>query len=141
MTQLSSSNQSSLLCNLRVLIVDDDVDSSTLLMFTLEQSGAETATAATVGAALELMEQFRPDILLSDINLPDADGYTLIRRVRELPAGQGGQIPAVAITGYAIPEMCERALSEGFGQCLTKPIDLDELISLVANLVGQSQVI
>lgn len=141
MSQSSCFNQPSLLHRLRVLIVDDDDDSSTLLMFTFEQSGAETAIATTAKAALELLKQFKPDILLSDINLPDQDGYTLIRQIRALPATQAGQTPAIAITGYAIPEIHDRALLEGFQQCLTKPIDLDELLSLVVSLTRQDQAI
>lgn len=139
MSQSSCFNQPLLLHRLRVLIVDDDDDSSTLLMFTLQQCGAETAVATTAGAALELVKQFKPDILLSDIRLPDQDGYTLIRQIRALPAGQGEQIPAIAITGYAIPEVHDRALLEGFQQCLIKPLDLDELVSLVASFTGQVQ--
>jgi len=134
MEQLSSSIQSLPLQNLRVLIVDDEPDSSTLLVFTLEDSGAETKTAPIASTALELLQQFRPHVLLSDINLPDVDGYTLIRWVRALPADQGGQTPAVAITGYPLLEVRDRALAEGFQRCLTKPVDLDELISVVATL-------
>lgn len=141
MSQLSCFNQPLLFHPLRVLIVEDDDDSSALLMFTFQQSGAETAVAATAGAALELMKQFKPDILLSDIRLPDQDGYTLIRQIRALPATQGGQIPAIAITGYAIPEVHDRARLEGFQQCLTKPLDLDELVALVASLTRQNQAI
>ena len=141
MEQQSSINQSALLHGVRVLIVDDDTDSSTLFVFTLEDMGAETKVAATASVALELVQQFKPNILLSDISLPDADGYTLIRWVRELPANQGGQTPAIAITGYALSEVYDRALAEGFHQCLLKPVDLDELITLVARLAKSEQAI
>lgn len=134
MEQLSSINQSALLHGVRVLIVDDDIDSSNLFVFTLEDIGAETKVAATASVALELVQQFKPNILLSDISLPDADGYTLIRWVRDLPANQGGQTPAIAITGYALSEVYDRALAEGFCRCLLKPVDLDELVASVARL-------
>lgn len=130
--------QSLPLQNLRVLIVDDEPDSSTLLVFTLEDSGAKTKIAPTASTALELVQQFQPHVLLSDINLPDADGYMLIRWVRALPADQGGQTPAVAITAYALSEVRDRVLAEGFQQCLTKPVDLDELVALVATLAKRS---
>lgn len=134
MEQQSASIQSLPLQNLRVLVVDDEPDSSTLLVFTLEDSGAETKIASTARTALELVQQFQPHVLLSDINLPDADGYTLIRWVRALPVDQGSQTPAVAITAYALADVRDRALAEGFQQCLTKPIDLDELVTVVATM-------
>lgn len=139
MEKTSFTNQSALLQGVRVLVVDDDADSSTLFVFTLEDSGAETKVATTARAALELVQQFKPDVLLSDINLPDADGYTLIRWVRDLPTNQGSQTPAIAITGFALPEVGDRALAEGFHQCLIKPVDLDELVASVASLAMSEQ--
>lgn len=124
---------------LRLLVVDDEPDSRELLTFIFQENGAEMIEAASAREALEALERFKPDILISDINLPDEDGYSLMLKVRNLDAERGGQIPAIALTGYAEQEDRTRALSAGFHKHLSKPIDLDELATVVATLVGRVQ--
>ena len=77
-----------------------------------------------------------PDIMLSDIAMPERDGFDLIRLVRERPADRGGHVPAVAITAYARPEDTERSLSSGYQMHVTKPVDMDELLATVASLAS-----
>ena len=126
---------------LRLLVVDDEPDSRELLTLMFEQDGAEMIEAASASEALEALERLKPDILISDIKLPDEDGYSLIHKVRNLNAEQGGQIPAIALTGYAGEENCARALSAGFNRHVSKPFGLDELAEVVATLAGRNQVV
>ncbi len=131
-------NASSTLLNaIRVLLVDDSPDHREVVRVGLSSMGADVQTAADAAEALaRLSEQERPDVIVSDIGMPDTDGYTLIRRVRALPRGRGGDIPAIALTGYARPEDRRRAYAEGFQLHLAKPVDLETLASLVAGLAG-----
>jgi CheY-like chemotaxis protein len=92
-------------------------------------------TAGSVREALEQLGRFRPAVLISDIGMPGEDGYELIRRVRELPAGQGGNIPAVALTAYARAEDRLRALRAGYQMHVPKPVELAELVAVAASLV------
>jgi two-component system, OmpR family, response regulator len=124
---------------LRLLVVDDEPDSRELLTFIFEENGAEMIEAASAREALEVLERFKPDILISDINLPDEDGYSLMLKVRNLDAERGGKIPAIAVSGYAEEEDCIRSLSAGFHRHLSKPIDLNELTTVVATLVGRDK--
>ncbi|MBF2064312.1 MAG: response regulator [Calothrix sp. C42_A2020_038] len=119
----------------RILVVDDDQDSQELLAFMLEQEGAETKTVSSAVEALKVLIQWQPDILLSDIGMPQVDGYTLIRQVRNLPREQGGHIPAIALTAYAGEVDRETALSSGFQQHIAKPIDPVECISVIMKLL------
>jgi len=128
---------SAVLDGLQVLVVDDEPDSRELLTLMFEQDGAEMIEAASASEALEALERLKPDILISDIKLPDEDGYSLIHKVRNLNAEQGGQIPAIALTGYAGEENRDRALSAGFNRHLSKPFGLDELAEVVATLAGR----
>jgi len=114
----------------RVLLVDDDRDSMEVVRFLLSRSGAEVEAAATAGQALDLLERRSLDVLVSDIAMPDVDGYALLARVR---AGEGGQprLPAIALTAYSTPEARERALSGGFQAHVSKPVELDELVAAV----------
>src|SRR5262249_51156726 len=88
---------------LRILVVDDEADARDLLAIRLQQYGAEVVTAGSVEAAMEILAQegSRPDLIVSDIAMPGEDGYSLIRRVRALDPGQGGRIPAIAVTAYS----------------------------------------
>jgi CheY-like chemotaxis protein len=100
----------------------------------LEQEGAIVRSAASVAEALAALEGYWPDVLLSDIGMPEADGYQLIAGVREMDALRGGKMPAIALTAYAREEEPQRSLEAGFQIHLSKPIDVDELISEVAKL-------
>jgi CheY-like chemotaxis protein len=102
---------------------------------TLKRYGASVATAASASQAVEAFAAFRPAVLVADIGMPGEDGYSLIRRVRQMPAGQGGTIPAIALTAYARPQDKEQALEAGFDLHLTKPVEPSELAWAVVSLV------
>ncbi|MBD6617849.1 response regulator [Komarekiella sp. 'clone 1'] len=133
------SNESMFFKGLRLLVVDDDPDTRTLLTFLFELDGAEIVTAASASEALEVMSFFKPDILISDICLPDEDGYSLLRKVRNLEAGRGRKIPAIALTASVSDEDRIHALVAGFQIYLSKPIDLEKLTCVVADLAGLKQ--
>lgn len=124
--------------DLRVLIVDDEADARHLLTMILGQYGAQVMAAPSASDALLALQEFRPHILVSDIGMPQQDGYTLIREVRALPADQGGRIPAVALTAYARAEDCTQALLAGFQLHVPKPVNPAELAAVVANLTGRT---
>ncbi len=130
--------QSTIPTGLRVLVVDDDQDSRELLRLWLTESGAEVKVSATAREALDLMEQWQPEVLVSDIGMPDEDGYELMRQVRALPAERGGQVPAVALTGYARLEDQRRALAAGYQIFVPKPVDLPGLVAAIARLAGRT---
>ncbi|MBD2102679.1 PAS domain S-box protein [Leptolyngbya sp. FACHB-261] len=126
---------------LKVLIVDDEADAREMLTTLLKQSGAEVMTAASAREALAMITQFpseqRPDVLVSDIGMPNEDGYLLIHQVRALAPDQGGRIPAIALTAYARTEDRIRALSSGFQSHVPKPVEPAEFVTVVANLVNR----
>jgi signal transduction histidine kinase len=123
---------------IRLLIVDDDEDSRDLIGLTLAGQGASVSSAASAGEALRLLAEHPPDVLLSDIGMPDVNGYSLIRRVRSLPGDRGGRTPAIALTAYSGAEDGARAFAAGFQAHVTKPVDPDRLAAIVANLAGIS---
>jgi PAS domain S-box-containing protein len=122
------------LAGVKVLLVDDEPDARELLSEVLEQYGATVIVAASAEEALRAMTAERPTVLLSDIGLPGEDGYSLIRRVRALPALEGATIPAAALTAYARSEDGRRALAAGFGRHAVKPIQPAALAVLVREL-------
>jgi CheY-like chemotaxis protein len=124
------------LVGVRVLAVDDDADTLEMLSLFLRRAGAEVTGAASAAAALETLEHFRPDVLVADIGMPEADGYELIRRVRALGAKRGGLTPAVALTAYAGDADRARALRSGFQAHLPKPVEPDALVKAVTDLAG-----
>ena len=119
---------------LKILVVDDEADARKMLQMVLSRYGARIETAASAQQALEVFGAFRPDILLSDIGMPDADGYSLIESIRALPDAQGGQTPAVALTAYARGEDRARALEAGFQNHLAKPIAPAKLVAALSEL-------
>jgi len=119
---------------LKLLVVDDDADSRLLLAEILSRRGAVVACAASAREALVRISEFRPNVLLSDLGMPDVDGYTFIRQVRELLPECGGRIPALALTAFARADDSKRALAAGFQLHLPKPVDADSLVSAVARL-------
>ncbi|MBD2020150.1 response regulator [Leptolyngbya sp. FACHB-36] len=123
---------------LRILIVDDDHDSRDLLTYVLQSEGASVVAVESVQAALVVIKQQSLDILVSDITLPDADGYFLIQEVRRQETERGGHLPAIAVTAGARPEDRANALAAGFQKYLSKPVDLDELIAEITDLIPQS---
>lgn len=123
---------------IQVLVVDDEVDSREFITFVLEQFGAQVMTATTAAEALTCLMQSPPDVLLSDIGMPDMDGYMLMQQVRRLPPEQGGQIPAIALTAYAGDFNQQRALQAGFQQHLSKPVEPEVLVETIAALMLES---
>jgi signal transduction histidine kinase/CheY-like chemotaxis protein len=128
--QLAQSQQ--LLSGVNVLLVDDDSDTLTLMTTALRKRQANVTAVSSAVEAIQAITRRRPDVLVSDIAMPDEDGYGLIEKIRRLENGDSDIIPAVAITAYAKEEDRERALSSGFQIYLAKPVELTELISVVA---------
>lgn len=125
--------------DLRVLVVDDEPDARELLSAMLGEYGAEVIAVATAREALEALHRWKPNVLLSDIGMPEEDGYALIRKVRALDAEQGGRIPAVALTAYARAEDRTQALIAGFQLHVPKPINPAELAVVVAKLASGTE--
>ncbi|OLD94612.1 MAG: hypothetical protein AUG80_18310 [Candidatus Rokubacteria bacterium 13_1_20CM_4_68_9] len=122
----------------RVLVVDDETDTRELLVTVLRDSGADATGATSVCQALEALLALNLNVLISDIGMPDEDGYELIRKVRALGPG-AGQIPAIALTAYARQADRDRALSAGYDLYLAKPVEPNDLARAVANLVKRRQ--
>jgi CheY-like chemotaxis protein len=126
---------------LQILVVDDEADALELLNTILQNNGAEVIAVASVKQALTIIETATdrsPDVLVSDIGMPDEDGYSLIRKLRELEAPRGGKLPAIALTAYAASDDRRQALLAGFQMHLTKPVDAAELVAVVASLTGRT---
>jgi len=125
------------LAGVRVLVVDDEADARALVMRVLAECGAEVRTAATAAEALPILDEFRPDVLASDIGMPGEDGYDLIRQIRA-----GGRtarwLPAIALTAFARAEDRKRAMLAGFQTHVSKPVDPAELVAVVASLAGRT---
>jgi PAS domain S-box-containing protein len=128
------SDHSTRLDGLRVLVVDDEADTREWISTVLQESGAQVIAVGSVGEALAALEQLKPDVLVSDIGMPDEDGYALMRKVRELSPQIGRPIPAVALTGYARIEDYTEAIEAGFQQHVAKPIRAAELVVVVKSL-------
>jgi PAS domain S-box-containing protein len=126
------------LSGLRVLAVDDDDDIRALIEFILQQAGAEVRVVASVTEALQQLETFSPELLISDIGMPDQDGYTLIRQVRTLTSEQG-MIPAIALTAYAGEIDQQEAIAAGFQMHLAKPVEPEKLINAIVTLLNENK--
>lgn len=124
---------------IHVLIVDDTEDGRALTTLVLTQAGARVTGVPSVGAALAILARDRPDAIVSDIGMPDRDGYALIREIRGREAEGGGFVPAVALTGYARASDRTRILDAGFQAHLTKPLDPARLTSTIAELTAHPQ--
>jgi PAS domain S-box-containing protein len=120
--------------DLRVLVVDDEPDTRELVAAVLTGRGAEVVSVGSAGKALEEMERQQFDVLVSDIGMPEMDGYALISKVRQLPVERGGNIPAAALTAYAGIEDRRLVLSAGYQMHIPKPVEPAELTSAVASL-------
>ncbi|MEG3897291.1 PAS domain S-box protein [Microcoleus sp. SVA1_B6] len=121
----------------RVLVVDDDIDSREFVVFLLQQAQASVISASSADKAFAALTQSQPDIILSDIGMPDINGYMLIRQVRALPPEQGGQVPAIALTAYAGDFNQKQALAAGFQRHLAKPIEPNELLKAIVTLLSR----
>ncbi len=122
-----------------VLVVEDEVDTRELIQFLLTQAGANVSTAASAREALITLTSTKPDILLSDIGMPDTDGYTLMQQVRALPAEQGGRIPAIALTAFAAEFDQQQAMSVGFQRHVSKPVEPETLVREITALLEQTR--
>lgn len=122
------------LTGIRVLAVDDEPDARELLTVLLTQYGAEVLTVASASEVLANLDSFQPAVLVSDIAMPEIDGYALIQQVRALPSTRGGQIPAIALTAYAREDDYRRAISSGFQHHVTKPLEPERLVQAVLAL-------
>ena len=117
-----------------MLIVDDDQDTLDLVTIVLSSAGAAVRAVRTGGEALRQVAEWKPDLLLSDISMPDEDGYTVIGRLRALPAERGGATPAAALTAMASDEDRARALAAGFQLHIPKPLEPAALLIAVTDL-------
>jgi PAS domain S-box-containing protein len=122
----------------RVLAIDDEADARHLVMRILSACGATVETAASADEALTMLKDSKPDVLISDIGMPGEDGYAAIRRIRQLGAEAGGDIPAIALTAFARSEDRTRAILSGFQMHMAKPIEPSELIAMVASLAKRT---
>jgi PAS domain S-box-containing protein len=121
-----------------LLVVDDEADALALVSEVLTRRGAEVHAVASARAALDQIGNVKPDVIVSDIGMPDEDGYSLIRRIRALPPERGGRTPAVALTAYAREDDAHRAFAAGYQLHLAKPVEPAQLVSVVANLGGRT---
>src|SRR5438128_2253775 len=123
----------------RVLVVDDEADARELMRMILRSSGADVMAAACAEEALEQVEQWHPDILVSDIGLPGDDGYVLIQKLRQRQGDYGRSMPALAVTAYARAEDRTRALSAGFQLHVAKPLEPADFVAAIARLVSKDR--
>jgi len=124
----------------RILLVDDEQDAREVVSEILRRFNAEVSVAASVAEAMDQMGSYRPDVIISDIAMPDADGYDFLRRVRALPPEQGGLTPAIALTAYARPVDRILTLESGFQSHLAKPIEPRTLVHQIVSLKVTSDV-
>jgi PAS domain S-box-containing protein len=122
---------------LHVLILDDERDARDLVQTVLEQGRAQVTLTSSAAEALESIRERKPDVIVSDIGMPKEDGYAFIRKLRALTRDEGGRIPAIALTAYARAEDRRKALAAGFQNHAAKPIEPQELVLVIANLVGR----
>jgi signal transduction histidine kinase/ActR/RegA family two-component response regulator len=118
-----------------ILVVDDEADTRALLKAGLENCGANVTVASSAAEAFDALESQIPDVIISDIGMPDEDGYDLIRKLRSMPAEKGGSVPAIALTAYARVEDRLRALRSGYQMHVPKPVELAELVAVADSLV------
>ncbi|WP_375511216.1 PAS domain S-box protein [uncultured Nostoc sp.] len=130
--------ESSLLSNTQVLVVDDEPDIRDLITFILQDYGLEVTAVASAQEALQALSESIPDILISDIGMPKTDGYMLMREVRSRSPGQGGRVPAIALTAYAGEMNQQQAVAARFQMHISKPVDPDVLVKAIADLIESS---
>jgi CheY-like chemotaxis protein len=123
------------LYGLKILVVDDDLDTRELIDWVLRRAGAEVTTAGSPREALEALDKERFHLLISDIAMPDEDGYALLKKVRALPPEHGGRIPAVALTAHSMVQDRLQSLRAGFQSHVPKPVVPEELVEVVASII------
>jgi CheY-like chemotaxis protein len=122
---------------IRVLLVDDEPSANEAVQTLLDSCGAEVRVAGSAAQALQMLDVWKPDVLISDIAMPEEDGYILIKKIRARSAEQSGDLPAAALTAYATTEDRVSILAAGFQMYLSKPADPGELIAVVASLAAR----
>ncbi|MBD2595887.1 response regulator [Nostoc spongiaeforme FACHB-130] len=125
------------LVGLKVLVVGDETDSRNFLAFMFEEYGANATAVASIETALVIIEETKPDILISDLSLSNQESYNLIQQVRALAPENGGDIPAIALTAFSHEEDRLKILAAGFQHYLTKPVDPENLINVVTSVMGK----
>jgi CheY-like chemotaxis protein len=125
------------LYGIKVLVVDDDQDTRELLEWVLKRAGADVTAVASVKAALDAIDAHPPQVLVSDIAMPEEDGYSLVKRLRARPPERGGRIPAVALTAHSMVQDRLLSLRAGFQSHVPKPVVPEELVEVVASVVYQ----
>jgi CheY-like chemotaxis protein len=125
------------LAGVKVLLVDDADDTLDVLQQILQHSGATIMAASNAGTALALLEREQPDVIVSDIGMPDVDGFELMRRIRRRTAGDGGAIPAIALTAFTRQDDRRKAMQAGFDDYLAKPVEPGSLVAHIAQAVSQ----
>jgi CheY-like chemotaxis protein len=123
------------LYGLKILVVDDDLDTRELIDWVLRRAGAEVSTAGSSREALEALDKDRFHLLISDIAMPEEDGYALLRKVRALPPERGGRIPAIALTAHSMVQDRLQSLRAGFQSHVPKPVVPEELVEVVASII------
>ncbi|HEY8507712.1 MAG TPA: response regulator, partial [Steroidobacteraceae bacterium] len=137
-SKLPAGASSSLLADLRVLVVDDDPSARELLSKLLHGYGAEVILADSGPAALTQLFAHKPHVLIADLGMPEMDGYALIEQVRSLDPDFGGRTPAIAVTAYASVQDRLRALQAGYQNHVGKPVEPEELAIVIASLTGRA---
>jgi PAS domain S-box-containing protein len=132
---VSTTTQDQPLQGIQVLLVDDEPDARDLIVFVLQAAGAIVQATASVQEAFATLQQFRPDVLVSDIGMPEENGYSLMIKIRQQAPEAGGNIPAIALTAYAREEDREQAFAAGFQRHLSKPVIAEDLIAAILDLV------
>ena len=123
------------LYGLKILVVDDDVDTRELIEWVLKRVGAEVTSVGSAREALEVLEREKPHVLVSDIAMPEDDGYTLLKKIRALPPERGGRIPAIALTAHSLVQDRLQSLRAGFQSHVPKPVVPEELVEVVASII------
>jgi len=123
------------LYGLKILVVDDDVDTRELIEWVLKRVGAEATSVGSAREALEVLEREKPHVLVSDIAMPEEDGYELLKKIRALPPERGGRIPAIALTAHSLVQDRLQSLRAGFQSHVPKPVVPEELVEVVASII------
>jgi CheY-like chemotaxis protein len=123
------------LYGLKILVVDDDADTRELIEWVLKRVGAEVTSVGSAREALEFLKNDRPHLLVSDIAMPQEDGYELLKKIRALPPEQGGRIPAIALTAHSLVQDRLQSLRAGFQSHVPKPVVPEELVEVVASII------
>ena len=123
------------LYGLKILVVDDDVDTRELIEWVLKRVGAEVTSVGSAREALEVLEREKPHVLVSDITMPQEDGYALLKKIRALPPERGGRILAIALTAHSLVQDRLQSLRAGFQSHVPKPVVPEELVEVVASII------